>query len=107
MSSLRSTDQEGDQPPPEVNLLPGQGAVAEEALQQIEGRISRDVYEGRDGYAVYALTVDGGDDATVSVTYATRFSRGDKIVARGRWGSYKGDRKRVEEGKGVSRGVEL
>src|SRR3546814_996822 len=84
MSSLRSTDQEGDQPPPEVNLLPGQGAVAEEALQQLEGRISRVVFEGRDGYAVYALTVDGGDDATVSVTSATRFSRGDKIVEIGR-----------------------
>src|SRR3546814_17866787 len=43
MSSLRSTDQEGDQPPPEVNLLPGQGAVAEEALQQLDGRIHREI----------------------------------------------------------------
>src|SRR3546814_19222496 len=92
MSARRSTDQEGDQPPPEVNLLPGQGAVSGEALQQLEGRISRVVFEGRDGYAVYALTVDGGDDATVSVTSATRFSRGDKIVARGRWGAYHGRR---------------
>ena len=57
---------------------------------EVTGRVSHVIYETADGYAVYAVKDDSGKDCKVSVTSAIKAKKGDKIVAKGTWGTYKG-----------------
>lgn len=59
-------------------------------MAEVVGKVSHVIYETADGYAVYAVRGADGKDVKVSVTSPIKARKGDKIVARGSWGSYKG-----------------
>jgi len=59
-------------------------------MPEVVGKISHVIYETADGYAVYAVRGSDGKDVKVSVTSSIKARKGDKIIAKGSWGSYKG-----------------
>jgi len=64
---------------------------AEPELTEISGRVVRLIYQ-KDDYAVYAIRGSGenrGKEVTVAVTSAIKASRGDNIIAKGSWSTYK------------------
>lgn len=82
-----------DQTPPaefQSATAPVRPVSSEPAAEELIGKVSRVIYETSQGFAVYLLRIDGGKDVTVTVTSAIKAKKGDKIVAKGLWGTYKG-----------------
>lgn len=67
-----------------------QAAPPQPVFAEVIGKVSHIIYQTADGYAVYAVRDDSGNDCKVSVTSEIKPKKGDRIVAKGSWGSYKG-----------------
>lgn len=65
-------------------------APAAPRFDEVSGKVVHVIYQTADGYAVYAVKDASGKDIKVSVTSSITAKKGDRIVARGSWGTYKG-----------------
>lgn len=57
---------------------------------EVSGKVTAVIYTTSDGYAVYAVRGNDGKDHKVTVTSDVKAKKGDKIVAKGSWSTYKG-----------------
>jgi len=58
-------------------------------MLEIVGKVTHEIYRSGD-YAVYALKSKEHGDVKVSITSSVKASKGDNIVVRGTWTTYKG-----------------
>ena len=59
--------------------------------EEIRAKIGHVIFPRSDsGYTVLSIKVDGGRDTTLQVVTTVSVSAGDRIVARGKWATYKG-----------------
>src|SRR5690606_34944193 len=59
-------------------------------FDEVSGKVAHVIYQTADGFAVYAVKDRKGNDFRVSVSSSIKAGKGDNIVAKGSWGSYKG-----------------
>jgi exodeoxyribonuclease V alpha subunit len=71
------------------------GVVAQQAADdgtvEIHAKINKVIFgPTSDGFTIYAVSVRGGKDTRIQVTSNTIADRGDDIIARGKWGIWRG-----------------
>jgi exodeoxyribonuclease V alpha subunit len=60
-------------------------------MEEVCGRIVHRIFRSPDtGYCVVAISLDGKGDATLQATTSLPMNKGDRIVAKGTWATYKG-----------------
>lgn len=79
-----STDDAGPVPEARKDSLP-----RAPGLLELAGKVTHEIYRSGD-YAVYAVKTKSDGDIKVSITSSVKASKGDNIVIRGTWTTYKG-----------------
>lgn len=95
LTLIKATDQEDISPVDLTCNSPSSVEVAQSSngsrFDEVSGKVARVIYETKDGYAVYLVKLDStGKEATVGVTSDVKARKGDKIIAKGSWGTYRG-----------------
>lgn len=62
----------------------------EPQFAEIKGKVSRVIFEAPDGFTVYLVRQDGGGEAKVAASAGAKASKGERIVAKGKWSTYRG-----------------
>lgn len=73
----------------EMPLMP-EDRPSETRFVELKCSVTRVIYESANGYRVYAVKGKNGLNTNVSITSDIIASRGDKIIVRGNWSTYKG-----------------
>lgn len=69
----------------------GSGPVMPANMVEIRGSVRNEIWRSGDGTTViYGVFLDNGEETSITLRGDTRFQRGDKFVATGRWTEYKG-----------------
>jgi exodeoxyribonuclease V alpha subunit len=65
---------------------------SQQGAEEIRARVTRVVFPQKEegGFAIYAVKMRGKSDFTVKITSTITAEIGDNIIARGKWGNYKG-----------------
>lgn len=84
---LANAGREEELPEPSARAASAQARPAK-SIGEVSGRVVREIYSSGD-YAVYAVETPDGE-VTVAGTSGIKAAKGDRIIARGSWGTYKG-----------------